>query len=107
MVQLLHEGPPVITDRQRQVIELIADGYSRDRSRQALPFAYAPRAWVEAAGLEPATWRLSGARCEPAAPAEALGRHVSTALFRPSSSLLGYSANALPARFLPRGLRGS
>src|SRR5438128_1943259 len=30
MVELLHEGPPVITDRQRQVIELIAAGYSNE-----------------------------------------------------------------------------
>jgi hypothetical protein len=26
MVTVLHEGPPIITDRQRQVIELIAAG---------------------------------------------------------------------------------
>src|SRR5881227_334633 len=30
MVELLHEGPPVITDRQRQVIELIAEGCSNE-----------------------------------------------------------------------------
>ena len=30
MVELLHEGPPVITDRQRQVIELIAAGCSNE-----------------------------------------------------------------------------
>ena len=30
MVELLHKGPPVITDRQRQVIELIAAGCSND-----------------------------------------------------------------------------
>jgi DNA-binding CsgD family transcriptional regulator len=36
MVELLHEGPPVITDRQRQVIELIADGYSNDEVARRL-----------------------------------------------------------------------
>jgi ATP/maltotriose-dependent transcriptional regulator MalT len=30
MVELLHDGPPVITDRQRQVIELIAAGCSNE-----------------------------------------------------------------------------
>jgi ATP/maltotriose-dependent transcriptional regulator MalT len=30
MVTVLHEGPPVITDRQRQVIELIAAGCSNE-----------------------------------------------------------------------------
>jgi len=36
MVELLHEGPPVITDRQRQVIELIADGCSNDEVARRL-----------------------------------------------------------------------
>ena len=30
MVTVLHEGPPIITDRQRQVIELIAAGCSNE-----------------------------------------------------------------------------
>ena len=30
MVTVLHEGPPTITDRQRQVIELIAAGCSNE-----------------------------------------------------------------------------
>ena len=30
MVTILHEGPPAITDRQLQVIELIAAGYSNE-----------------------------------------------------------------------------
>jgi ATP/maltotriose-dependent transcriptional regulator MalT len=30
MVTVLHEGPPVITDRQREVIELIAVGCSNE-----------------------------------------------------------------------------
>src|SRR5207237_9808401 len=30
MVELLHEGPPVITDRQRQVVVLIAEGCSNE-----------------------------------------------------------------------------
>jgi len=30
MITVLHEGPPVITDRQRQVIELIAAGCSNE-----------------------------------------------------------------------------
>src|SRR5262249_48519729 len=36
MVELLHEGPPVITDRQRQVIELIADGCSNEEVARRL-----------------------------------------------------------------------
>ena len=36
MVELLHEGPPVITDRQRQVIELIAAGYSNEEVARRL-----------------------------------------------------------------------
>jgi ATP/maltotriose-dependent transcriptional regulator MalT len=30
MITVLHEGPPAITDRQLQVIELIAAGYSNE-----------------------------------------------------------------------------
>jgi ATP/maltotriose-dependent transcriptional regulator MalT len=36
MVTVLHEGPPVITDRQLQVIELIAAGYSNDEVARRL-----------------------------------------------------------------------
>ena len=36
MVTILHEGPPVITDRQRQVIELIAAGCSNDEVARRL-----------------------------------------------------------------------
>jgi DNA-binding CsgD family transcriptional regulator len=36
MVELLHKGPPVITDRQRQVIELIAAGCSNDEVARRL-----------------------------------------------------------------------
>jgi len=36
MVTILHEGPPVITDRQRQVIELIAAGCSNDEVARQL-----------------------------------------------------------------------
>jgi len=36
MVTVLHEGPPVITDRQLQVIELIAAGCSNDEVAQRL-----------------------------------------------------------------------
>jgi DNA-binding CsgD family transcriptional regulator len=36
MVTVLHEGPPVITDRQLQVIELIADGCSNDEVARRL-----------------------------------------------------------------------
>ena len=36
MVELLHEGPPVITDRQRQVIELIAGGCSNEEVARRL-----------------------------------------------------------------------
>ena len=36
MVTVLHEGPPAITDRQLQVIELIAAGCSNDEVAQRL-----------------------------------------------------------------------
>jgi ATP/maltotriose-dependent transcriptional regulator MalT len=36
MVTVLHEGPPVITDRQLQVIELIAAGCSNDEVARRL-----------------------------------------------------------------------
>jgi ATP/maltotriose-dependent transcriptional regulator MalT len=36
MDTVLHEGPPVITDRQLQVIELIADGCSNDEVARRL-----------------------------------------------------------------------
>jgi DNA-binding NarL/FixJ family response regulator len=36
MVTVLHEGPPVITDRQRQVIELIAAGCSNEEVARRL-----------------------------------------------------------------------
>ena len=36
MVTVLHEGPPAITDRQLQVIELIAAGYSNDEVARRL-----------------------------------------------------------------------
>src|SRR3954453_13098519 len=36
MVEVLHEGPPIITDRQRQVIELIADGCSNEEDAHRL-----------------------------------------------------------------------
>jgi ATP/maltotriose-dependent transcriptional regulator MalT len=36
MVTELHEGPPVITDRQRQVIELIAAGCSNEEAARRL-----------------------------------------------------------------------
>ena len=36
MVEVLHEGPPVITERQRQVIELIADGCSNEEVARRL-----------------------------------------------------------------------
>ena len=36
MIEMLHEGPPVITDRQRQVIELIAAGFSNEEVARRL-----------------------------------------------------------------------
>jgi ATP/maltotriose-dependent transcriptional regulator MalT len=36
MVTVLHEGPPVITERQLQVIELIAAGYSNEEVARRL-----------------------------------------------------------------------
>jgi DNA-binding NarL/FixJ family response regulator len=36
MVTVLHEGPPAITDRQLQVIELIAAEYSNDEVARRL-----------------------------------------------------------------------
>jgi ATP/maltotriose-dependent transcriptional regulator MalT len=36
MVTVLHEGPPIITDRQRQVIELIAAGCSNEEVGERL-----------------------------------------------------------------------
>ena len=36
MVTVLHEGPPAITDRQLQVIELIAAGYSNEEVARRL-----------------------------------------------------------------------
>src|ERR1051325_2574498 len=99
MVELLHEGPPVITDRQRQVMELIADGGSTeevarrlgisprtakahsDVLRQKLGCArrrQIPRAYRSLTGRDPLAKSLGGAPTSPGdgrrAPAASRGR---------------------------------
>ena len=59
MVTVLHEGPPVITDRQLQVIELIAAGCSNDEVAQRLGIR------VQTAEAHPFTQGLGAGRPSP------------------------------------------